>query len=132
MGHVRSEGPWTPAQGGCLTIATGHVAGRDQKSGGGTGLWAPRLSQGAGCAGWGIPGPRVMSGAPWGVLGREEAGALLGVHHRWGRALMGEKEGVDHRCGRAVGAGWRLMARRAFKMGDGSWGFSGQSTLAWR
>lgn len=44
---------------------------------------------------------------------------------------MGE-EGVDHTCGRAVGAGWRVMGRKAFKMGDGSWSFSGQSTLAWR
>jgi len=51
MEHVRSEGPWTPAQGGCPTIATGHVAGRDQKSGGGTGPWAPRLNQGRGVQG---------------------------------------------------------------------------------
>lgn len=47
--------------------------------------------------------------------------------------FMGEKEGVDdHRCGRAVGAGRRVMVRRAFRMGDGSWGYSGQSTLAQR
>lgn len=72
-----------------------------------------------------------MSGAP-GVCWVEAAGPLLGVLHRWGRVLMGEKEGVDHRCGRAVGAGLRVMARRAFKMGDSSWGFSGQSTLARR
>lgn len=48
MGQVRSEGPWTPTQGGCPTISTGHVSGRDQEPGGGTGLWAPRLRRGVG------------------------------------------------------------------------------------
>ena len=74
-----------------------------------------------------------MSRAPWGMLGREEAGGPAGSTHGWDRVFMGEKEGVDdHRCGRAVGAGRRVIVRRAFRMGDGSWGYSGQSTLARR
>lgn len=100
MGQVRSGGPGPPPKGAAplflLAMCLGEIRNLEEGPGSGPQGWRV-----GGDVGWGIPGPRVISGAPWGLLGERSQGPCWeyhsGAEHSWG------KGGVDHTCGRGDG-----------------------------
>lgn len=129
MGQVRSEGPWTPTQGGCPTISTGHVSGR-------SGTWrrtealGPKAEARVGEVWGGAYRAKSDIWAPWGLLGREEPGPCW--EYSQGRSSWGGEGERRPYMWEGSGCWMEGDGQKAFKMGDGSWSFSGQSTLAWR